>query len=77
MSNRSANSYRRLLALLPETPDDVGQVVAAGTDGCTVELLTGALVHVNGASTVGAMVVIQGGAIQGPAPVLSSVEIEV
>lgn len=72
-----SNVYRRLLALMPETPEDVGEVVEVLADGCTVELLTGARVSVRGAASMGDWVYIKDGAIQGPAPELETTEIEV
>ena len=38
------NPYRRLLALIPGQPLDAGQVTAVGTDGVTVQLVSGALI---------------------------------
>ena len=75
MSN--TNAYRRLIALLPETPTDIGEVTATGADGCTVLLLTGERANVRGSASVGALVYVRDGAIQGPAPSLATVEIEV
>ena len=72
-----SNAYRRLIALLPETPTDIGEVIGTGADGCTVQLLTGDRASVRGSATVGALVYVRDGAIQGPAPVLATVEIEV
>lgn len=71
------NAYKRLIALLPEKPTDIGEVTAIRADGCTVELLTGETVAVMGTATLGAMVYVKDGAIQGPAPSLATVEIEV
>ena len=71
------NAYRRLIALLPETPSDVGEVTGVSADGCIVTLLTGALATVRGSASVGDFVYVKDGMIQGPAPVLETVEIEV
>jgi hypothetical protein len=73
----STNVYRRLIALLPETPTDVGEVIAITGDGVTVELLTGERSNVRGSASMGALVYVRDGAIQGPAPELTTVEIEV
>ena len=73
----NTNVYRRLIALLPETPTDVGTVLTVTADGCTVELLTGERANVRGSASLGDVVYIRDGAIQGPAPVLATVEIEV
>lgn len=71
------NAYARLLALLPETPTDVGTVTAVGSDGCTVTLLTGEETTAKGVAEVGDHVYLRDGAVIGPAPVLSSTVIEI
>ena len=73
----SVSHYLRLLSLLPEHPTDVGQITAVGTDGCTVHLLSGDTTTARGVGAVGDWVYLKDGAIQGPAPVLSTAEIEV
>lgn len=73
----SSNAYRRLMSLLPEKPADVGEVIGVGTDGVTVELLTGARQTVRGTATLGALVYVRNGVIEGPAPELDTVEIGV
>lgn len=73
----SWNAYKRLLALLPETPADVGTVTAVTANGCEVELLDGSTVSVRGVGEIGDHVYLKDGAIEGPAPVLATVEIEV
>jgi hypothetical protein len=73
----SNNVYRRLLALLPEPPTDVGEVVLVSADGCTIELLNGGMVNARGSASLGDLVYVRNGAIEGPAPTLQTVEIEV
>ena len=73
----STNAYRRLIALIPETPADVGEVTAITADGCTLELLTGATATVRGSASIGDLVYVRDGVIVGPAPELTTVEIEV
>lgn len=73
----ASDYYRRLLALMPDPPSDVGEVMQVLPDGCTVELLTGELASVRGSATLGDLVYVRNGVIEGPAPVLSTVEIEV
>jgi hypothetical protein len=72
-----SNPYKRLLALIPGQPIDTGEVVAVHDDGVTVELLTGAHVHARGVAAVGDHVYLRGGAIDGPAPNLPGVDIEI
>ncbi|AHF04070.1 hypothetical protein MARPU_09465 [Marichromatium purpuratum 984] len=71
------NAYRRLLQLLPEPSTDVGTITATSSDGCTVTLLSGEQTQVRGRGSIGDPVYIRDGVIQGPAPVLQTVEIEV
>jgi hypothetical protein len=72
-----SNPYRRLVGLLPDQTIDTGAVIAVHDDGVTVELHTGALVHARGTATVGEFVYLKGGAVEGPAPDLVGVDIEV
>ena len=69
--------YRRLLSLIPDPPSDVGEVTAILADGCTVDLLNGSTANVRGVAAMGDLVYIRDGVIEGPAPVLPMVEIEV
>lgn len=73
----SWNPYKRLLALLPGQPTDIGQVTEVAADGVVVRLRTGGLVRVRGAAEVGAHVYVRAGAIEGPAPDLVGVDLEV
>ncbi|MGQ9814247.1 MAG: hypothetical protein ACUVR3_03730 [Candidatus Roseilinea sp.] len=73
----ASEHYRRLLSLIPEPPSDVGTVTAVLPDGCTVALLNGSTTKVRGEAAVGEMVYIRDGVIEGPAPNLPMVEIEV
>lgn len=73
-----ANIYKALLSLLPGNPLLVGTVVAASGDELRIELPDGALATARGAYSVGEMVSFRpGGAVEGTAPALSLVEIEV
>jgi hypothetical protein len=74
----NTNPYRALLALLPDPPEDVGEVVAITGDGVTLETLSGATVTARGAGwSLGDLVYVKDGTVQGPAPVIATVEIEV
>lgn len=73
-----ANIYKALLGLLPGNPLLVGTVVAASGDELRIELLDGALATARGAYSVGDTVSFRpGGAVEGTAPALPVVEIEV
>ncbi|MBF0256765.1 MAG: hypothetical protein HQL47_09975 [Gammaproteobacteria bacterium] len=72
-----ANPYKRLLALLPGQPIQTGTVAAVGTDGVTVTLPTGENIKVRGTATIGDVVYIRDGAIEGPAPDLAGTIIDV
>ena len=73
----NTNPYRALLALLPEPVTDVGEIIAVHAGGCTVQILSGDQVEARGAGSIGDLVYLRDGAIQGPAPVIDTVEIEV
>lgn len=73
----NTNAYRRLIALLPNNDMDIGDVLSVNTDGCLVKLLNGRETRAKGNAVPGDFVYVQGGVIVGPAPVLSTVEIEV
>lgn len=72
-----SNPYKRLLGLLPNPAQDVGQIIATHTDGVTVQLINGGTARVKGTGEVGTRVFIAGSTIIGPAPDLSGVDQEV
>ena len=72
------NAYARFRNLLPTDPLLTGTVVAVWEDGtATVELPGGAEIRVKGSATVGQRVFVQTGAIQGEAPALTALTVEV
>lgn len=73
----SFNPYARLRNLFPEARLLVGTVTVAGTEMATVELPDGSTVRVRGVASVGDQVYVRDGVIEGPAPNLTIVEIEV
>ena len=73
----TTNLWKRLKQLLPEPPLLVGEVVAVSTNGATVELPDGSLVAVRGEGSVNQMVFIRDGIIEGSAPSLTPVLIEI
>jgi hypothetical protein len=76
------NLWRQFKELLPDSPLLLGTVAAHHTDGTiTVELLDGGLLRVtagNGdAGSIGDRVFVRNGQIEGSAPALPTVEIEI
>lgn len=70
------NPYRSLLALLPDAPLQVGEVVLVD-DLVSIELPGGGIAKARGDATVGDRVFFRDGVIEGPAPALTTVLIEV
>lgn len=73
----TTNLWKRLKQLLPEAPLLVGVVDSVDTYGALVLLPDGSLTAVRGAATVGDSVFIRNGLIEGSAPNLSVVLIEI
>ena len=71
------NPYARLRSLFPEARLMVGVVIAASSEAATVELPDGTLTRVRGTSVAGVRVYLRDGVIEGPAPNLPVVVIEV
>lgn len=73
----STNPYRRLLNLLPKRPLQVGTVIGSTAGVCTVELPGGGTIQARGDHTIGASVFVRDGVIEGPAPSLTPISIEI
>lgn len=74
----STNIYRQLRELLPEPPLTVATVSAVHADGTvTVTYPGGGTQRVRGTATVGAAVFVRAGQVEGAAPELQTVTIEV
>lgn len=74
----SLNLYRQLRELLPEPALTVATVAATHTDGSvTVTYPGGAQQRVRGTATVGQNVFVRAGQVEGQAPDLASITIEV
>lgn len=72
------NLWRQFSELLPDSPLLIGTVVSQHSDETvTVELLDGGLLRVSGSSAVGDRVFVRDGQIEGTAPTLPSVVIEI
>jgi hypothetical protein len=72
-----SNLYHQFLALLPPRPLQVGAVTAVAGQLCTVQLPGGGVLQVRGAAAVGDRVFVRDGLIEGLAPSLLIVSIDV
>lgn len=72
-----ANPYRRLLALLPTTPRQVGEVISVSGSRVRVDLVGGGVRTCQGDAQVGGMVYVEGDQITGVAPSLPVVMVEI
>ena len=73
----STNLFAQFKRLVPSAPLLVGQVISSGSGSSTVEYPGGARVVVRGEATVGTNVFTRAGAIEGNAPSLTLVLVEV
>ncbi|MDO6786043.1 hypothetical protein Q4589_00415 [Cobetia marina] len=71
------NPYRRLLALLPTTPRQVGEVISVSGSRVRVDLVGGGVRTCQGDAQVGGMVYVEGDQITGVAPSLPAVVIRI
>ncbi len=72
-----SNLYHQFLALLPPRPLQVGTVTAVAGQACTVQLPGGGVLQVRGDAAVSDRVFVRDGVIEGEAPALTPVNIEV
>ncbi len=74
----TTNLFRQLLDLLPESPLFVGTVtVVNGDETVTVQLAGGGFLRVRGVGAVDDRVFVRNGVIEGPAPALTDVTIDI
>ena len=71
------NIYRQFLDLIPARPLQVGTVTAVSGNTCTVELPGGGLLQARGTAAVNDQVFVRDGVIEGQAPALTLVVIEI
>lgn len=71
------NLQKQFLALLPQRPLVVGEVLAVSVGTALIELPGGIHIHARGMATVGQRVFVRDGAIEGPAPNLPYASAEV
>ena len=72
-----ANLFNQFKKLLPGAPVLMGGVVAKDGDLLTIEQLGGGLVRARGEGEIGDRLFVRDGAVEGKAPALPMVEIEV
>jgi len=72
-----SNLYHQFLALLPPRPLQVGTVTAVAGQLCTVQLPGGGVLQARGDATVSDRVFVRDGLIEGLAPALTVVTIEI
>ena len=73
----STNLWRRLRGLNPEAVLMIGEIVATTPGGRVVQLLDGAQIAARGTGTIGTKVFVRDGIIEGEAPDLTEVLIEI
>ena len=72
-----SNLYHQFLALLPPRPLQVGTVTAVAGQLCTVQLPGGGVLQARGDAAVSDRVFVRDGLIEGLAPALTVVVIDV
>lgn len=72
-----SNLFAEFKRLIPDAPLLVGTITAVDAGGVNVELPDGATVRARGEGAVDDVVFVRDGLIEGPAPSLSVVEIEI
>lgn len=72
-----SNPFVKLLRLLPQYPLQVGTVSSMNETLANIELPGGNFIRARGTAAVGQTVFVRNGVIEGEAPALSVVEIEV
>lgn len=73
----SRNPFRVFKEIFPDAPLQVGTATAVDGDAVTVTLLGGGVMQARGAAAVGAQVWVRDGVIEGQAPDLPVVVIEI
>ena len=73
----ASNFYKALLDVLPQRPLQVGDVLSVSSGVCTVELPGGGIVRARGDASVSDRVFVRDGVIEGAAPSLTVVLIDV
>ncbi|EXI72703.1 MAG TPA: hypothetical protein PK440_07945 [Candidatus Accumulibacter phosphatis] len=72
-----ANLLRQFRSLIPDSPLLVGDVSAVANGILTIELPDGSYITARGAASVGQRVFVRSGLVEGLAPTLSYLEVDV
>lgn len=72
-----ANLLQQFKSLLPDSPLLVGDVLSISNNILAIELPDGSQITAKGVATVGQRVFVRGGMIEGLAPTLAYVEVEI
>lgn len=72
-----ANLLKEFQSLLPDSPLLVGDVLSVTSNIATLELPDGAQITARGSATVGQRVFVRNGMVEGLAPSLTYVELDV
>jgi len=72
-----ANLLQQFKSLLPDSPLLVGDVLSISNNILAIELPDGSQITAKGVATVGQRVFVRGGRIEGVAPTLAYVEVEI
>jgi hypothetical protein len=72
-----SNLYVEFKRLIPDEPLQVGTVTQTYAGGASVTLEGGGVLRVRGEAALGTRVFVRAGVIEGPAPALTLVEIEI
>lgn len=72
-----SNLFKRFTDLLPQRPLQVGEVIDSSDGVSTVELPGGNSILARGSATIGSRVFVRDGVIEGTAPSLTVVQVEV
>lgn len=72
-----ANLLKEFQSLLPGSPLLVGDVLSVTANIATIELPDGAQITARGSATVGQRVFVRDGMVEGPAPSLTYVDLDV
>ena len=73
----ATNLYKAFLDLIPSSPLQVGEVTAFSSGVATLSLPGGGILQARGEATVGDKVFFRDGVIEGPAPSLGVVVIDI
>jgi len=72
-----SNDLSRLRALIHQDALQVGDVTDSADGMCTVELPGGGVIRARGVATIGSRVFVRGGLVEGAAPSLPLIVLEV